>query len=96
MAKESKRQPETRISEANVTASIWKNKGSEGPYFTTTVSRWYKKDGQEGREFTSVLGHHDLPNAAIVMMKAHNWIRRAISKLEDLEDQEGTATGTDG
>ena len=96
MAKESKRQPETRISEANVTASIWKNKGSEGPYFTTTVSRWYKKDGQEGREFTSVLGFHDLPNAAIVMMKAHNWIRRAISKLEDLEDQEGTATGTDG
>jgi hypothetical protein len=38
-----------------------------------------------------------LPNAAIVMMKAHNWIRRAISKLEDLEDQEGAAaTGTDG
>ncbi len=95
MAKE-KRQPETRISEANITASIWKNKGSEGPYFTTTVSRWYKKADQEGREFTSVLGHHDLPNAAIVLMKAHNWIRRAISKLENLEDQEGKATGTDG
>ncbi len=39
---------------------------------------------------------HDLPNANIVMMKAHNWIRRTISKLEDLEDQEGKATGTDG
>ena len=95
MAKE-KRQPETRISEANITASIWKNKGSEGPYFTVTVSRWYKKTGEEGREFTSVLGHHDLPNAAIVLMKASNWIRRTIAKLEDLEDQEGKATGTDG
>ena len=98
MAEKSKRQPETRISEANIAASIWKNKSSDGGhYYTVTVSRWYKKDSQEGREFTSVLGFHDLPNAAIVMMKAHNWIRRAISKLEDLEDQEGTAaTGTDG
>ena len=61
------------------------------------VSRWYKKEGSENREFTSVLGYHDLPNATIVMMKASNWIRRTISKEEDLEDQEGTpATGTDG
>jgi len=37
------------------------------------------------------------PNAAIVSMKASNWIRRTIAKLEDLEDQKGTAaTGTDG
>jgi hypothetical protein len=58
-----------------------------------TVSRWYKKEDKEDREYTSVLGHHDLPNASIVMMKAHNWIRRTISKQEDLEDQEGEATG---
>ena len=33
------------------------------------------------------------------MMKAYNWIRRAIAKLEDLEDlenQEGKPTGTNG
>ena len=88
MAEKSRRQPETRLSEANITASIWKNKGSEGPYFTVTVSRWYKKEGQEGREYKSVLGFHDLPNACIVQMKAHNWVRRTIAKLEDLEEQE--------
>lgn len=97
MAERAKRQPETRLSEANITASIWKNKSSDGGhYYTVTVSRWYKKEGSESREFTSVLGLYDLPNASIVQMKAHNWIRRAIAKEEDLEDQEGTATGTDG
>ena len=97
MAERAKRQPESRVSEANITASIWKNKSSNGGhYYTVTVSRWYKKDGQEGREYTSVLGFHDLPNASIVQMKAHNWIRRAIAKEEDQEDQEADATGTDG
>jgi len=61
-----------------------------------TVSRWYKKGDQEGSEYTSVLGFNDLPSGAIVLMKAHNWIRRKFSYLEDLEDQEGSATGTDG
>ena len=98
MAEKSKRQPETRISEGNITASIWKNKSSDdGHYYTVTVSRWYKKAGQEGREYTSVLGFHDLPNASIVQMKAHNWIRRTIAKEEEEpEGQKSEATGTDG
>ena len=95
MAEKSKRQPEIRLSKANLTASIWKNKSSNGHYYTVTVSRWYKKEASESREFTSVLGFHDLPTATIVMMKAHTWIRRTISKEEDLEDQEGKPTGTD-
>ena len=33
---------------------------------------------------------------AIVLMKASNWIGRTISKEEHLEDQESTATRTDG
>jgi hypothetical protein len=47
-------------------------------------------------EYTSVLGFNDTPSATIVLTKAHNWIRRKLSDLEDLEGQEPGVTGTGG
>jgi hypothetical protein len=57
------------------------------------VLRRYEKEDHDGREDTSALGYHDLPNASIVLVKAHGWIRRTILKEENLEDQVPTASG---
>lgn len=55
-----------------VTATIWKNQGTERAFYTVDVSRTYK-DGDELKN-TSSMGHADLLNAVRVLTRAEAWV----------------------
>ncbi|SEN54239.1 hypothetical protein SAMN04488077_1208 [Roseovarius tolerans] len=55
-----------------ITATIWKNNGTDRAFYTVDLSRTYK-DGTEFKN-TNQLNHPDLMNAARLLTKAENWI----------------------
>lgn len=56
-----------------VTATVWKNDGTDKSFFTVEVSRSYK-DGDGEYKNGSSLNHADLLNAARVLTRAEAWI----------------------
>ncbi len=56
----------------NLTVNVWKNEGTERPFYTVDIQRSYK-DGDEWKNTTS-LNHADLLNAARLFQKAEGWI----------------------
>ncbi len=55
-----------------VTATVWKNEGTERPFYTVNVQRAYK-EGDELKN-TSALNAADLLNAAHLLTIANAWI----------------------
>ncbi len=55
-----------------VTATVWKNEGSERPFYSVTVERTYK-DGDELKN-TGSMNHGDIQNAIKVLERAEEFI----------------------
>jgi len=68
-----KRAPVRRIRIGQVTASVWKNDGSERAFYTVTLQRSYK-DGDGTWKNGDNFNHDDLLNAAKVLERAESWI----------------------
>lgn len=56
-----------------VTANVWKNDGTDRPFFTVDIQRTYKDDDGNLKN-TSSLNAADLLNAAYLLKKANDWI----------------------
>jgi hypothetical protein len=65
-------QPAHRIRIGNVTATIWRNLGERGGWYSVNLARSFKVD--DGWRNTQNLGHDDLLTAAKALNEAHSWI----------------------
>jgi hypothetical protein len=57
-----------------IAATVWRNEGAQGPWYSTTILRSYK-DGDEWKSSGSY-GRDDLPLVEKVAAQAHLWIFR--------------------
>ena len=65
--------PEETIRDGFLKATIWKNEGEKGPYFTVSVAKTYEKDGElrDGHSFSG----QDLLPLAELMRRAYGRVR---------------------
>ena len=56
-----------------VTATVWKNEGTDKAFFSAEVSRTYKDDNGDLQN-TSALNHADIANAVMLLQRAEAWI----------------------
>lgn len=56
-----------------VTATIWKNEGTDKPYYTVQVQRQYK-DAEGNWKGTDYFNHDDLLNCAELLKRCEAWI----------------------
>lgn len=56
-----------------LSASIWKNEGTEKPFYNVELQRSYKKEDGTW-ENTSSLSHADLLNASKLLQRAETWV----------------------
>lgn len=77
--------PAHTIRYRNLKATIWKNSGPSGDFFSVTLSRSYQ-DKEEQWHDTSNFNTGDLPTVAKLCNDAHSWItwqeRRAREEAE--------------
>jgi hypothetical protein len=64
--------PVDKVRIGNISASIWRNSGEKGDFYTVTLERSYK-DGENWKS-THTLGRDDLLEAAKVLDRAHDKI----------------------
>ena len=62
--KTSTQKPEAELKVGAVAATIWKNEGPTGPYYTITVSRFYKDPQTDSWKRTKSLRPKDMPAVA--------------------------------
>ena len=68
-----KPQPVEKFTCSSITASIWKNEGEKGPFYTVTITRSYKTaDGTWKRADSFSL--NDLEAVSVVLGHAKVWI----------------------
>jgi hypothetical protein len=72
MATSSNNGPAHRIPISNLQATIWRNLGENGNWYTVKLTRGFKSD--EGWCDTDNLGYDDLLAAAKLLDQAHTWI----------------------
>ena len=60
--KTSTQKPEAELKVGAVAATIWKNEGPTGPYYTITVSRFYKDPQTDSWKRTKTLRPKDMPS----------------------------------
>lgn len=65
-------QPAHKIRYGALEATIWKNDGEKGPWYSVTASRSYKQ-GEEWKQ-TNSFGFDDLLPLVKLMDLAHTWI----------------------
>ncbi len=63
--------PADTLRDGNVKATIWKNEGDKGAYYSTTFSRTYKDDKGEYRE-TQSFSSNDLLRISELAREAHH------------------------
>jgi hypothetical protein len=68
-------QPAHKIRHGALEATIWKNDGEKGPWYSVTASRSYKQ-GEEWKQ-TNSFGFDDLLPLAKLLDLAHSWIMNA-------------------
>lgn len=64
--------PVDKVRIGNISASIWRNSGEKGDFYTVSLERSYK-DGENWKT-THTLGRDDLLEASKVLDKAHDRI----------------------
>ncbi len=65
--------PVHEIKQGMLKAAIWKNEGSEGPFYSVTLGRLFKND--EGKWRTSQrFGAKDLTNVPALIEEIQTWI----------------------
>ena len=57
-------------------ATIWRNPGDKGNWYSVKLTRGYKVD--EGWRETDNLGHDDLLPAAKLLDQAHTWVQQQL------------------
>ena len=65
--------PEKKFRAGAISATVWKNKGQNGEYSTTSIERCYK-DKEDNWQTTNSLRVNDLPKACVVLQKAYEFI----------------------
>jgi hypothetical protein len=71
-----KRRPVHEIRMGLLKAAIWKNDGSNGPWYSVTFERLYK-EGEEWKSSVS-FGRDDLLLLGKVADQAHTWIEQEV------------------
>ncbi len=66
-------QPEQTIRDGNIKATIWRNEGSKGDFYTTDFSRTYKNENEELQDTTG-MHHQDLLKISRLSQKAYDYI----------------------
>ena len=79
----STQKPVAEIKSGAIAAAIWQNEGQQGPYYTVTFSRFYKKDDQWQR--TKTFRPKDMPAVADVAGQVTAHIATLTSGPEDPE-----------
>lgn len=69
--------PAHRIRIGNLTATIWRNLGERGNWYTVRLTRSFKTD--EGWRETDNLGYDELLAAGKVLDMAHTWIMHQLA-----------------
>ena len=64
--------PAHKIRISNLQATIWRNSGQNGSWYSVNLSRGFKTD--EGWRETDSLGFDDLLSAAKLLDLAHSWV----------------------
>ena len=64
--------PAHKIRISNLQATIWRNSGDKGSWYSVQLTRGYKTD--EGWRETDNLGFDDLLTAAKLLDQAHTWV----------------------
>jgi hypothetical protein len=65
--------PAHKIRISNITATVWRNSGSNGPWYSVQLQRSYKNGDDQWRQ-TEALGQDDLLTGAKLLDQAHDWI----------------------
>jgi hypothetical protein len=65
--------PAHKLRISNLSASIWRNSGTNGAWYSVQLKRSYKTDDDQWRD-TDALGQDDLLPAAKLLDLAHTWI----------------------
>lgn len=68
--------PVKKFRVGNMSASVWKNDGTNNPFYTVTLQRSYK-DGEDWKN-TDSMGHGDLMNAMKALERAEAHIATLI------------------
>lgn len=64
--------PAHKIRISNLQATIWRNPGDKGDWYSVKLTRGYKVE--DGWRETDNLGHEDLLPSAKLLDMAHTWI----------------------
>lgn len=78
-------QPAHKIRIGNVTATIWRNLGERGGWYSVKLARSYKVD--DGWRNTDNLGLDELLTAAKALNDAHTWIADRLAADRQLAKQ---------
>ena len=62
----------------HLTATIWRNSGTNGTWYSVQPKRSYKTDDDQWRE-TEALGYDDLLAMAKLLDQAHSWIAQQLA-----------------
>ena len=85
MTAEPKRKPVQQLRIGTLSASVWRQEGSNGrPFYNVTVQRAFKRDEASEWEHTDSFGRSDLLEVAKLLDAAHSWIvkREKQDKIE--------------
>jgi hypothetical protein len=79
----------------NLKATIWKNQGQSGPFYTVTFTRSYRDDDEQWHEVTS-FNTGDLPTLAKLTLDAHSIIIREERKERRTQADSDADSGSKG
>ena len=74
--------PETTLRDGNIKATIWKNFGEKGNFFTVTLTRTYQDEGGNYHDSNSFSGSE--------LLRAAHLANRAYDTVSDLRQREAS------
>ena len=86
MTEATKNKPECTYRIGNLKATVWKNDGKHGDYYTTEIVRTYR-DSSDKWQTSSSFTHDDLLNVAKLAERAEAYI----AKVSQAKPEESTA-----
>jgi hypothetical protein len=64
-------------------AAVWRNETETGPMFNTTVSRSYKKEGDDEWKESGSFGYDDVLIVAELLRTCHGFISREMARASE-------------
>jgi hypothetical protein len=84
--------PAHTIRYRNLRATIWKNAGQTGDFYSVTLSRSYQDKAEQWHDITGTFNTADLPTVAKLCNDAHSWITWAERRTKDEAAKAGGTT----